>query len=39
MRWIKNIVWWIMFRIAEWVAEDEQVEDKLDVTEDFYHEK
>lgn len=37
MRWIKNIVWWIMDCMAEWVAEDEQVED-LDDSEKFYHE-
>ena len=36
-KWIKNIIWWVMFRVAAWMAEDE-VKEELDVTEEFYHE-
>jgi hypothetical protein len=36
-RWIKNIVWWILDKVSEWISEDEPIEE-LDITEDFYHE-
>ena len=36
--WAIDFIWWIMFRLAGWI-DDERVEEQLDDSEKFYHDK